>query len=178
MHQNTKIGFFEQTNVSTLCPTSTVVDEISQANPLNNMQRVRDICGSMVFEGDDALKKISVLSGGENCRVLLGKIIASPCNTLLLDEPSNHLDMDSSNSLLCALQSFEGTVVMVTHNELFLRNLAEKLIVFIDDKVVVFDGTYDLFLEKIGWGDKGPTSNKKAKQLPVTKKKNAKNVRR
>jgi len=169
VHQNTKIGFFEQTNVSTLSPDATVLDEIYQANPQNSMQKVRDICGSMVFEGDDALKKISVLSGGEKCRVLLGRIIAAPCNTLLLDEPSNHLDMDSSNSLLCALQNFEGTVVMVTHNELFLRNLAQKLIIFIDDKVVAFDGTYDLFLEKIGWGDKGTTS-KKAKQASGSKK--------
>jgi len=169
VHQNAKIGFFEQTNVSTLDPEATVLDEIYLANPQNNMQKVRDICGSMVFESDDALKKISVLSGGEKCRVLLGKIIASSCNTLLLDEPSNHLDMDSSNSLLCALQNFEGTVVMVTHNELFLRNLAQKLIVFIDDKVMLFDGTYDLFLERIGWGDKG-SSNKKNKQAGGNKK--------
>lgn len=170
VHQNAKIGFFEQTNVSTLDPEATVLDEVYQANPQNSMQKVRDICGSMVFEGNDALKKISVLSGGEKCRVLLGKIIASSCNTLLLDEPSNHLDMDSSNSLLCALQDFEGTVVMVTHNELFLRNLAQKLIVFIDDKVVLFDGTYDLFLERIGWGDKGSGSNKKNKQAGGNKK--------
>jgi ATP-binding cassette subfamily F protein 3 len=77
--------------------------------------------------------------------------------------------MDSSNSLLCALQSFEGTVVMVTHNELFLRNLAQKLIIFIDDKVVVFDGTYDQFLEKTGWGDEGP-SNKKTIKASGNKK--------
>ncbi len=170
VHQNTKIGFFEQTNVSTLSPDATVLEEVSQANLQNNLQRVRDICGSMVFEGDNALKKISVLSGGEKCRVLLGKIIASPCNTLLLDEPSNHLDMDSSNSLLCALQSFDGTVVMVTHNELFLRNLAQKLVVFIDGKVIVFDGTYDEFLEKIGWGDKGSPSSRKNRQASENKK--------
>ncbi len=163
VHQNTKIGFFEQTNVNTLSPDSTVMDEVAQVNTQNSLQKVRDICGSMVFEGDDALKKISVLSGGEKCRVLLGKIIAAPCNTLLLDEPSNHLDMDSSNSLLCALQNFEGTVVMVTHNELFLRNLAQKLIVFINDKVIVFDGPYDYFLEKMGWGDEGPSNKKSAK---------------
>ena len=163
LHQNARIGFFEQTNVSTLNPEATVLDEVYLANPQNSMQKVRDICGSMVFEGDDALKKTAVLSGGEKCRVLLGKIIASSCNTLLLDEPSNHLDMDSSNSLLCALQSFDGTVVMVTHNELFLKNLAEKLIVFIEDKVMVFDGTYDSFLERIGWEEKR-SSKKKVNQ--------------
>lgn len=161
VHQNAKIGFFEQTNVSTLSPDATVLEEISSSNGQNVQQKVRDICGSMMFQADDALKKIAVLSGGEKCRVLLGKIIASSCNTLLLDEPSNHLDMDSSNSLLNALQNFEGTVVMVTHNELFLRNLAQKLIVFIDDKVVVFDGSYDDFLDKIGWGDESLSSRKK-----------------
>jgi len=170
VHQNAKIGFFEQTNVSTLSPEATVLEEISQSNGENGQQRIRDICGSMMFQGDDALKRISVLSGGEKCRVLLGKIIASSCNTLLLDEPSNHLDMDSSNSLLGALQNFEGTVVMVTHNELFLRNLAKKLIVFIDDKVMVFDGTYDYFLEKTGWGDESLSSNKKRRQASSNKK--------
>jgi len=170
VHQNAKIGFFEQTNVSTLSPDATVLEEISWSNGENSQQRVRDICGSMMFQGDDALKKISVLSGGEKCRVLLGKIIASSCNTLLLDEPSNHLDMDSSNSLLGALQNFEGTVVMVTHNELFLRNLAQKLIVFIDDKVMVFDGTYDDFLERIGWGDESLSFNRKKRQASSNKK--------
>jgi len=174
VHQNAKIGFFEQTNVTTLSPENTVMEEIYLANPENSQQKARDICGSMVFEGDDALKRISVLSGGEKCRVLLGKIIASSCNTLLLDEPSNHLDMDSNNSLLGALQSFEGTVVMVTHDELFLRNLAQKLIVFINDKVIVFDGHYDQFLEKVGWGDTSSLSNKgtsqDAKSGPGSKK--------
>ena len=174
VHQNAKIGFFEQTNVSTLSPDSTVLEEISRSNGENNQQTSRDICGSMMFQGDDALKRISVLSGGEKCRVLLGKIIASSCNTLLLDEPSNHLDMDSSNSLLGALQDFEGTVVMVTHNELFLRNLAQKLIVFIDDKIVVFDGTYDDFLEQIGWGDEAFSSNRKRKQASANKKESRK----
>ena len=113
--------------------------------------RARMICGVMMFEGDDALKKIKVLSGGEKSRVLLGKLIATPLNLLLLDEPNNHLDMESSDALLTAIDNFDGAVVMVTHNEMFLHALAERLIVFQDDGVSVFEGSYERFLERVGW---------------------------
>jgi ABC-type cobalamin/Fe3+-siderophores transport system ATPase subunit len=109
------------------------------------------ICGVMMFEGDDALKKIKVLSGGEKSRVLLGKLIAAPLNLLLLDEPNNHLDMESSDALLTAIDNFDGAVVMVTHNEMFLHALAERLIVFQDEGVSVFEGSYERFLERVGW---------------------------
>ena len=89
----------------------------------------------MMFEGDNALKKIAVLSGGEKSRVLLGKLIATPVNLLLLDEPTNHLDLESSDALLAALDNFPGAVIMVTHNEMFLHALAERLIVFQDDGI-------------------------------------------
>ena len=107
----------------------------------------------MMFEGDDALKKISILSGGEKSRVLLGKLIATPVNLLFLDEPTNHLDMESSDALLAALDNFEGAVVMVTHNEMFLDALAERLIVFQGGGISVFEGTYQRFLESVGWQD-------------------------
>jgi ATP-binding cassette subfamily F protein 3 len=107
----------------------------------------------MMFEGDDALKKISVLSGGEKNRVMLGKLLVTPVNLLLLDEVTNHLDMESCDALLAAIDNFEGSVVMVTHNEMFLHALAERLIVFQDERVEVFEGSYQRFLEKGGWGD-------------------------
>jgi ATP-binding cassette subfamily F protein 3 len=81
----------------------------------------------------------------------LGKIIASPVNLLLLDEPSNHLDMESNDTLLAAIDNFDGAVVMVTHNEMFLHALAERLIVFQGDGIVVYEGGYQRFLEKVGW---------------------------
>jgi ATP-binding cassette, subfamily F, member 3 len=84
---------------------------------------------------------------------MLGKILLKNANILLLDEPTNHLDMDSCDSLLEAIKNFEGAVVMVTHDEYFLREVATKLIVFDNDKTFVFEGTYDDFLEKIGWSD-------------------------
>ena len=116
-------------------------------------QTARNICGAMLFEGDDALKKIAVLSGGEKSRVMLGKILATPVNMLLLDEPTNHLDMESCDALLAAIDSFDGAVILVTHNEMFLHALAERLIVFQDGKSFVFEGSYQDFLDRGGWGD-------------------------
>ena len=108
------------------------------------------------------MKKISVLSGGEKSRVLLGKILVTPLNLLLLDEPTNHLDMDSCDALLAAIDSFEGTVIMVTHNEMFLHALAERLVVFQDDGITLFEGSYRLFSEKTGWDEE--RTEKKTRQ--------------
>jgi ATP-binding cassette, subfamily F, member 3 len=150
---NIEIGFFEQTNVQTLIASRTVEEEIGYAHEDLDRQRARDICGAMMFEGDAALKKIGVLSGGEKSRVLLGKILAVPVNLLLLDEPTNHLDMDSCDALLTAIDSFDGTVIIVTHNEMFLHALADRLIVFQNDQISIFEGSYQQFLEKEGWSD-------------------------
>ncbi len=153
-HPSIEIGFFEQTNVQSLVDSRSVEEEILYSYPDIDRQRARDICGAMMFTGDDALKKISVLSGGEKSRVMLGKLLATPVNLLLLDEPTNHLDMESCDALLSAIDFFEGTVIMVTHNEMFLHTLAQRLIVFQNDHIEVFDGTYGEFLEKDGWRDR------------------------
>ncbi|MGL4370858.1 MAG: ABC-F family ATP-binding cassette domain-containing protein, partial [Spirochaetota bacterium] len=94
-HSDVRTGYFTQTNVSTLEPKCTVEDEILAADPSAERQKARGIAGAMMFEGDNALKKLEVLSGGEKSRVMLGKIIMTPVNILLLDEPTNHLDMQS-----------------------------------------------------------------------------------
>ena len=154
-HPSIAKGFFEQTNVNSLVDARTVEEEILYSHADMDRQRARNICGAMMFSGDDALKKISVLSGGEKSRVMLGKLLATPMNLLLLDEPTNHLDMESCDALLTAIDFFEGTVIMVTHNEMFLHSLAERLIVFQNDHIEVFDGSYREFLEKDGWHDKG-----------------------
>ena len=99
------------------------------------------------------MKKIRVLSGGEKSRVMLGKLLASPVNLLLLDEPTNHLDMESSDALLEAIDDFDGAVVMVTHNEMFLHALADRLIIFQNGSIDLFEGFYQSFLDKGGWGD-------------------------
>jgi ATP-binding cassette subfamily F protein 3 len=150
-HPKLDIGYFAQTNVDTLNPHNNVVDEIASAGEGCLPQTARNIAGAMMFEGDHALKKISVISGGEKSRVMLGKLIVAPSHLLLLDEPTNHLDMDSCDSLLAAVDAFDGAVVMVTHNEMFLHTLATRFIVFDRGRVRLFDGTYQDFLDQVGW---------------------------
>ena len=168
-HTGCAKGYYEQTNVSSLNPESTIEEEIQSVSDTFDRTYVRNICGSMLFSQDDALKKIKVLSGGEKSRVMLGKIIASPLNVLMLDEPTNHLDMDACDSLIEAVDNFEGAVIMVTHNEMFLHALANRLIVFQDEYPYIFEGTYEEFLEKEGWKEEGGVKEKEVK-TKVTKK--------
>lgn len=150
-HPSMHMGHFGQTNINRLNLESTIVEEIQSENGDLSISGVRNICGTMMFEGDLANKKIKVLSGGERARVMLGKILAKPCNLLLLDEPTNHLDLESIESLTEEISNFEGAVLIVTHSEIMLRNIANKLIIFHNNNAEFFDGTYDEFLEKIGW---------------------------
>ncbi|HUD01020.1 MAG TPA: ATP-binding cassette domain-containing protein [Rhabdochlamydiaceae bacterium] len=152
---NTRIGYFGQTHVDRLDGKHMIEEEIALANPYLNYTEIKGIAGAMMFSGDLSAKKISVLSGGEKSRVLLGKIVARPCNLLLLDEPTHHLDIESIEALIDALEDFAGSVVMVTHSELILRRLAlDKIILCEEGQQTVFLGTYDEFLEKVGWDEK------------------------
>ncbi|HET7004705.1 MAG TPA: ATP-binding cassette domain-containing protein, partial [Candidatus Binatia bacterium] len=159
-HPDLKLGYFGQTNIQRLDPKLTVEQEIQNANGALTRTQVRNICGTMMFGGDLALKKVTVLSGGEKSRTLLGKILAHPSNLLLLDEPNNHLDMESIDALIESLQNFPGALLIVTHNEGILRALATRLIVFHRGKVDVIDAGYDEFLEKIGWEDDNQSNGK------------------
>jgi ATP-binding cassette, subfamily F, member 3 len=150
-NQNLNIAYFGQTNINRLNPQKTVEMEIMDTHPDCNRGAARKICGIMMFDGDKALKKVSVLSGGEKSRVLLGKLLVSPANLLLLDEPTNHLDMDSIDSLVEAIEAFDGGVIIVTHSELILNSIATRLIVFDGGKVDLFEGTYQEFLDRVGW---------------------------
>jgi ATP-binding cassette subfamily F protein 3 len=158
-HPLLQTGYFNQTNVSGLDPEKTVLEEILAVNPACTEQQARNIAGLLMFEGDAALKKISVLSGGERSRVILGKILVIPVNLLLLDEPTNHLDMESADALLAALDAFDGAVVIVTHNEMFLQSLANRLIVFDRGRVFLYEGGYQSFLTDIGWEDEEAGGN-------------------
>jgi len=148
---HTKIGYFGQTNVDRLRPELSIEEEVRSANPLLTRTQVRNLCGAMMFGGDMAEKKISVLSGGERSRVLLAKILALPVNLLLLDEPTNHLDQESVDAFLEALDAFDGAVVIVTHVERVLSSLATRLVVFDGGKTESFEGGYGDFLERVGW---------------------------
>ncbi|GAB4485814.1 MAG: ABC-F family ATP-binding cassette domain-containing protein [Thermodesulfovibrionales bacterium] len=149
---------FGQTNIERLRSDSTVEEEILDIMPEHDRRVARGICGLMMFEGDDALKKVQVLSGGEKSRVLLGKLLVRPANILFLDEPTNHLDMDSTEALLEALEAFEGAVVIVTHNEMILHSFPERLVVF-DNGISVFEGPYRDFLDRVGWSDEAEKSS-------------------
>lgn len=150
--ENLAIGYFGQTNIDRLHPKHTIEEEIANANTGLSRTEVKSIAGLMMFNGDQANKKIEVLSGGEKSRVLLGKILVKPCNLLLLDEPTHHLDMESIEALIDALDEFEGAVIIVTHSELILKRLAlDKIILCHQGKQKIFLGGYEEFLEKERW---------------------------
>ncbi len=152
-HGTTAVGHFGQTNISRLDPKSNVMDEIYAANPKLSAASVRSICGAMMFSGDNAEKKVSLLSGGEKSRVMLGQILSRPSNLLFLDEPTHHLDIDSIEALTVAIKNFPGSSIIVSHSEELLRRVADRLIIFSKDGAELFDGGYDMFLEKKGWDE-------------------------
>ncbi|OHD10720.1 MAG: ABC transporter ATP-binding protein [Spirochaetes bacterium GWB1_36_13] len=152
-HPVLKVGYFGQTNKMNLDENLTVMEEIKSSDKQCTETKARCIAGGLMFSGDTALKKIKVLSGGEKSRVMLGKILVTPCHLLFLDEPTNHLDMQSCDSLIEAVDNFDGSVIMVTHNEMHLRAVATKLIVFDKNEISIFNGTYDEFLSDVGWAD-------------------------
>ena len=169
---NTRIGYFGQTHVDRLNSQHNIEQEISAANPLLNFTQVKGIAGLMMFSGALSEKKIGVLSGGERSRVLLGKIVAHPCNLLLLDEPTHHLDIESIEALIDALEDFEGSIVIVTHSELILRRLAlDKIIVCEASKQTLFMGNYDEFLERIGWEEEKKDQAPTKKSPPLSPRK-------
>jgi ATP-binding cassette subfamily F protein 3 len=182
-HPQTKIGYYEQANTADLNNILTVEEEIASCVSNIDRKRVRDICGAMMFTGDSALKKIEVLSGGEKCRALLGKLLVTPANLLLLDEPTHHLDMQSCEAMMDAIAEFSGAVLMVTHNEHILHRTANKLIVFQNEKIFFFHGTYSQFLDQIGWEDqdsssiKRQSSNQHRKPTKTLNKKDKRKVR-
>jgi ATP-binding cassette, subfamily F, member 3 len=148
---NLASGYFGQVNIERLTLDNTIENEIVQSHPNASRGLARTICGIMLFDGDKALKKISILSGGEKSRVLLGKMLIQPTNLLLLDEPTNHLDMESVDSLVEAIDDFKGAVIIATHSEMILHAVAQRLIIFDGEAPWLFEGTYQDFLDRVGW---------------------------
>ena len=166
---NLQINYFGQTNINRLNLDNTVEEEIASAiEEVAQKSRARGLAGLMMYSGDAALKKVKVLSGGERSRVLLGKILASPCNKLLLDEPTNHLDMESIESLIDALDDYEGTAMVVTHDEELLHAFATRLVVFDGGKCRIFEGTYADFLEKVGWASEKKPGGSESANIKVS----------
>ena len=153
INNKTDIGYFGQMNIDRLDKNSTIYEELQKVDEKLPQTRVRQVCGNMMFSSDLANKEISVLSGGEKSRVMLGKILLKGANLLLLDEPTNHLDMESCEALMEAIKNFPGAVVMVTHDEYFLEQIANRLIIFDDNRTFTFDDSYEFFLKRVGWKD-------------------------
>ncbi len=165
-----EIGYFGQMNINRLNLQNTIEDELWDIDRTMPRNKILNVAGTMMFSGDDYKKHLNILSGGEKSRVLLGKIILKPCNLLLLDEPTNHLDMESCISLMEAVNNFEGASIIVTHNEDFLNNVANKLIIFDNDRVFIFEGDYKYFLEKIGWSNEEKDLRKSNKIAKIENK--------
>lgn len=145
-----EMGYFAQHQTESLNPNSTVLDAVHEVIPTASRGVVQNVLGSVLFSGDDVEKKVGVLSGGEKARVVLARIIALPRNLLILDEPTNHLDLRTRMVMLEALKRFDGTVLLVSHDRHFLRELATKVVVIDRGTTTVYPGGLDYFLEKSG----------------------------
>lgn len=145
---NVNIGYFSQHALDLLDPKKTIFEEVSGRLPDASVGFVRNLLGAFLFSGDDVEKKIGVLSGGERSRVILALILAQPLNLLVLDEPTNHIDIESREILLKAVQNFEGTVLVVSHDRHFLRAIVNRVFEIRDGEMRVYDGNYDEYLER------------------------------
>lgn len=142
------LGYFSQSSVDVLDSSKTIFEEISDRIPEATIGFVRNLLGAFAFSGDEVEKKISVLSGGEKSRVVLATLLATPKNLLILDEPTNHLDIKSREILLEALQKYEGTVVIVSHDRFFLKALATRVLEVDHGELQTYDMKFDEYLLK------------------------------
>ncbi len=145
---NVKIGYFAQNQSEYLNPDLTVLETIEAASDDTNRIKVRDILGAFLFSGDEVHKKVKVLSGGERNRLALAVMMLQSFNVLIMDEPTNHLDIHSKDVLKKALNSFDGTLIIVSHDRHFLQGLTEKTIEFKDKNIKVHLGDIDYFLQE------------------------------
>ncbi len=144
---NVSQTFFAQHQLEALHLENTIIQELVNFAPKHTETELRSILGCFLFTGDDVFKKIKVLSGGEKSRVALAKALTADANFLVLDEPTNHLDMASVNILIQALQQFEGTFIVVSHDRYFLDNVANKIWFIEDKEIKEYPGTYQEYEE-------------------------------
>lgn len=145
---NVQIGYFAQNQAEYLDGSKTVLDTMIDSANEKNRSKVRDILGSFLFRGEEVDKYVKVLSGGERNRLALAKMLLQPFNVLVMDEPTNHLDIKSKNVLKQALQNFEGTLILVSHDRDFLQGLTNKVYEFKDQKIREYLGDIDYYLDQ------------------------------
>ena len=156
-------SFFAQHQLESLQVENTLLEELKSTGTTKTEMELRSVLGCFLFSGEEVFKKIKVLSGGEKSRVALAKVLISEANFLLLDEPTNHLDMQSVNILIQALQQYEGTYVVVSHDRYFVSNIANKIWYIEDNEVKEYPGSFD---EYETW-----MASRTSEQVPVTKSK-------
>ena len=147
---NVNIGYFSQHSMDILDPSKTVFETIQENLPLEGRGIIMNLCGAFLFSGDQAEKKISSLSGGEKSRVVIASLLARPVNVLILDEPTNHLDIQSREILLQALQKFTGTIILVSHDRYFIRELVNRVFEIDHGQMTAYEGDYEYYLSKTG----------------------------
>lgn len=145
---NVQIGYFAQNQAEYLDGSKTVLDTMIDAANEKNRSKVRDILGAFLFRGEEVDKYVRVLSGGERNRLALAKMMLQPFNVLVMDEPTNHLDIKSKNVLKDALNRFEGTLILVSHDRDFLQGLTNVVYEFKDHKIKEYLGDIDFYLEQ------------------------------
>ena len=144
---NVQIGYYAQEQEK-LSPANTILDEVWDDFPNKPEQEIRTVLGNFLFSGEDVLKHIHTLSGGEKARVSLAKLMLQQANFLLLDEPTNHLDLSSKEVLENALQNYEGTVLFVSHDRYFMNKIADKVAELTASGLTLYLGDYDYYMEK------------------------------
>lgn len=146
LYSGTEIAYFAQHTTDMLDPENTVLEEMQSASPDELRPRLRTLLGSFLFTGDDAFKKVSVLSGGEKSRLALAKTLLQPANLLIMDEPTNHLDLAGKEVLEQALMDYEGSLVIVTHDRYLMNRVAEITWEMEGGNFIAYPGNYDLYL--------------------------------
>ena len=175
---NVEIGYFAQNQAEYLDGEKTLLATMEDAANDGNRMRVRDMLGSFLFGGDDVEKKVKVLSGGERNRLAICKMLLSPFNVLIMDEPTNHLDISSKNVLKKALQQFEGTLILVSHDRDFLQGLTDKVFGFKDKEIKEYLGDIDYFLEEHKLENLREAEKKTKVHMPKNSKKEAHSLNR
>jgi len=145
---NVKCGYYAQYRVEMLQPERTVLEEALDTPQRVTEQFVRTVLGCFLFSGDDVFKKVAVLSGGEKSRLALVKLLLDPPNLLLMDEPTTHLDMASISALIAALDQYEGTLIFISHDVHFIRNIANHAVHVKNGRLTHYPTGYDYYLEK------------------------------
>jgi ATP-binding cassette subfamily F protein 3 len=164
---NVNDAFFAQHQLESLNIDSAIIDELKQMGSAKSETELRTILGCFLFSNDDVFKKIKVLSGGEKSRVALAKTLISEANFLLLDEPTNHLDIQSVNILIQALQQYQGTYVVVSHDRFFVSQIANKIWFIEDQEIKQYPGTFEEYEE---WLERRKAQGADKVKLPVNDK--------